>query len=330
MTELYSFLDGAFADMRARLDQEYQRRMTAHATALTSEVSAIHYTPNYGKIDVEKAFLYFHEQLCGCRHSPPSLRPERPSAVTVTGYVQTMLPSGQMGGCTKQYTTAMAHLTTVLPSDAWVVHAIYECRSSWGQYDGSNWRETRYYTVSLYDNFGSQYNYGLATSTTYTGCHSFFAFNYADPIVTTSVKRKPYALSNHLIDFCKSFKTDPYKERATEYSNSSSTWGKEISLQTLAERDYKQAALLKLYKSPAGCPDYLTLKCEKERLEQLLATTQKQLADAHAQITELETQRKKEEPVFPELLISELSPPSPPSPLDPAILSELESILTHS
>lgn len=335
MTELYSFLDGAFADMRARLDQEYQRRMTAHATALTSEVSAVHYTPNYGKIDVEEAFRLFHKQMCGCRHSYE--QKTAPTTLSISGYEKRIGPSGESGYYIKQFPSLEAHLTSILPPGAWIIHAVHESQTTRNQNSSGNWSENHSYFITVYDNYGLQYKYGMASDgTSSRTCHQFFVFQHGDPPpqINGPPKSKPYALSNNLIDFCKSFKADPYepKQQPSIYPYKQYVPGeKEKPLQTLAERDYKQAALLKLYKSPTGCPDYLTLKCEKERIEQLLAATQKQLADAQTQIAELEKQRKKAEPVFPELLISELTPShSPPSPLDPAVLAELESILTYS
>jgi hypothetical protein len=65
MSELHSFLDSAIADIRSRLEQEYQRRLEAHEAAIGEGISPADFTADYEKIvvDVEllrKLNLYSH------------------------------------------------------------------------------------------------------------------------------------------------------------------------------------------------------------------------------------------------------------------------------
>jgi hypothetical protein len=67
MSELHSFLDSAIADIRSRLEQEYQRRLTAHEAAIGEDLCPTDFTPNHGKITVDvellrKLNLYSHEE----------------------------------------------------------------------------------------------------------------------------------------------------------------------------------------------------------------------------------------------------------------------------
>jgi hypothetical protein len=57
MSELHSFLDSAIADIRSRLEQEYQRRLTAYETAIGEGLSPVDFTADHGKIVVDMELL---------------------------------------------------------------------------------------------------------------------------------------------------------------------------------------------------------------------------------------------------------------------------------
>ncbi len=64
MSDLYS---SAIADICSRLEQEYQRQLTAREIAIGEDMSPVDFTPDYGKITVDVALLsklnlYSHEE----------------------------------------------------------------------------------------------------------------------------------------------------------------------------------------------------------------------------------------------------------------------------
>lgn len=50
MSDLKSFVDTIFSDIRARVESEYKHQLETHFKSLSSDISYTHFTPNHGEI----------------------------------------------------------------------------------------------------------------------------------------------------------------------------------------------------------------------------------------------------------------------------------------
>jgi hypothetical protein len=98
MTELHSFLDSAIADIRSRLEQEYQRRLEAHEAAIGEDLSPADFTPYYGRtlVNVEllrTLNLYSHHERDKFHRTLPSIIPAERWAVHVLRHITHPAPN---------------------------------------------------------------------------------------------------------------------------------------------------------------------------------------------------------------------------------------------
>lgn len=265
MAELYTFLDGAIADIRAKMDQEYQRRMAEHEARMSTELSAEDYTANYGKIDVVKALSYFYEN--SSRHGYP---PAIPSACKP--HLQTWV-SGQ------QRQTPVSDATH--PDGRWIVHSV-PITSKNTYYDGGGMRTSYRLSVILIDNYGQSY---VAQCTETTGnfhVATAFTLDYKAAQPHTYSHRLP----NVLIDYCKTLRVDPWDRDYNLCDRPTVAFDLKLNaLQTLAAHYYRRFTAMKPLFTSGRFAEYATLLAEKTAVEERLRASEAARTDAEAKAT---------------------------------------------
>jgi hypothetical protein len=264
MAALYTFLDGAFADIRSKLDREYQERLAAHEKTISEELSPEDYTPNYGKINIVDALSHFYNEHY-------SGRPPAPCELRVTRWYREKVSD-----------TARSEVMSVVdthPEGRWIVH--YMPTQTTSTYQGSNSYGTPQlmtscsYSISLIDNYGQMY-------------YASYDHNGADMVKATSCRlgfntdttKYKYRLPNFLIDFCKSMKQDAFGPGFASDTGPN-------SLQLLAEQYYKRFVSMKPLFTSGRFTDYATLQAQKVDLEEQLAAASAKLQEATERITGL-------------------------------------------
>jgi hypothetical protein len=271
MTELYTFLDGAIADIRSKIDIEYKERLAAHEKKISEELSPEDYTPNYGKINVVDALSHFYEEAVTNygRHprnpsSPPPCKPQ------ITKWV----------GTPPHATQSTEPATDTHPNGRWFISYIpvktsYTSQGSWSAYNsGSSSIVTTYgYSITLIDNYGLTYHASCDNTSNDTLQVKLWRLD-VDGVLSASVSTRAskYRLPNFLIDFCK-------KQTQNTFT--------EASLQLLAEQYYKRFVSMKPLFTSGRFTDYASLQAQKVDLEEKLAATTVKLHEATERITTL-------------------------------------------
>lgn len=272
MSELYSFLDGAFADIRSKMDKEYQRRLAEHEAQISTLLSAEDYTPDYGKIDLDKAFRHFHNTTCSsCLTSHVYPKPEPPK-LNIQRHV-----AGEPHA--RNYSSAETLLSELLPKGAWIIHYIAECASTWHQDSNgysTYYREQKTYTLRLIDNYGKQYAFPLNYMKNHdcNGLVSYISYN-------TATQAFVYRLPNSLIDLCKTYTHDPYSRP----NDSTIHWNTKPGLQKEAAEYYKRFTAMKPLFTSGRFTEYAALQAEKTALEERLAASAESTAAAKVAAT---------------------------------------------
>lgn len=260
MASLYTFLDGAFADIRSKLDHEYQERLAAHEKTISEELSPEDYTPNYGKINIVDALSHFYNQ-----HYQG--RPPAPCEIRVTRWI-----GEGVSGRSETVAASDTH-----PEGRWIVHYIpvvstTASQGPWSSYSSSSSQiVTSYnYGITLIDNYGqiysASYDHRRADMMKATACNL--------TIIADTTKYK-YRMPNFLIDFCKALS-----------SNNGS-----INLQLLAEQYYKRFVSMKPLFTSGRFTDYAALQAEKLDLEERLAAASAKLKEATERIEGMTRER---------------------------------------
>jgi hypothetical protein len=273
MAELYSFLDGTFADIRSKLDLEYQRRLSAHEARISVELSAEDYTPNYGKIDIDAAFRHFLKESCShCSSQTTPCSAHHP--VNIVRYVGP--PVGE-----KRYSKGSDLEADILPKGRWFIHYIARKQSHTGSsYSGGMTTRTSLH-IELIDNYGAQY----AFQTDGTNQSTFTCYGGS----ATSVPMM-HRLPNDIIDLCKSFTYSPYVTSELPYqpgSGSAQTWNSIGSIQKLATKYYARFTALKPLFDSGRLVDYKTLHAENTTLKHELLVSREDVKTAAVREGEL-------------------------------------------
>ena len=271
MAELYTFLDGAIADIRSKIDLEYQKRLAAHEKTISEELSADDYTPDYGKINLVDALSHFYNE--GHRGRPPPA----PCNPQITKWV----------GTPPHATQSTVPATDTHPKGRWFIHYIPTSTSNSYQELGSGgfgshyMRTTCSYSITLIDNYGLMYEASCDYTLTDKTQVKLWRLN-VDYVLSASTASYKYKLPNFLIDFCKKQTQGPFTGD---------------SLKLLAEQYYKRFTLMKPLFTSGRFTDYESLLATKVSLDEQLATANTRLSEATAQIAKLtdEAARSKAE-----------------------------------
>lgn len=288
MAALYSFLDGAFADIRSKLELEYQERLAAHEKNISEELSPEDYTPDYGKINVVDALSHFYNE--GHKVRPGEMAPP-PCNPQILKWV---------GGPSLHVTQSTTPATDTHPEGRWFIHYIptYTERSyqetGSGGFGSHYMRTTCSYSITLIDNYGLMYQ---ASSDHTSGDKTqvkLWRLDINAVLSAPSSRAYKYKLPNFLIDFCKTLYNYPYDTTPAFARVGADNTN---ALQLLAEQYYKRFTAMKPLFTSGRFTDYESLLATKVSLDEKLATTNTQLSDATTQIATLtaEAERTKAE-----------------------------------